>query len=375
MSYLLDEWLCDVSTSLVGKCVLIAAALSILERVLLPERPAFFITAGQRGGGKTTATTMVVAAATGRRPAAAAWSNHDEERRKAILAYLSEGLPALVWDNIPRGTAISCPTIDKVLTAEQFSDRVLGESTSLTVPATTIMIFTGNNISPRGDLASRSLSVRIAVDRADPENRAFSHSDPVAWTLNNRGAILRALYTILLGNPRHRQQVKEPPKTRFKAWWHLVGSAVEAAAHAYVKDRAREPSDVEPAPPVDFALMCLEYEADDEQTSALAGILDILGAVWPDGKEFTAAEVATLINSPMNGEVEKGSVLKGLLDQVGDRRATLPVVTAYAINTRLRSIADAPISLGTKTAILKRKVPIDQKHSAVTFRVVLSASV
>ena len=378
MSYLLDEWLCDVSTDLDGKCVLLAVALSTLERVLLPERPAFFITAGQRGGGKTTATTMVIAAATGRRPAAAAWSHSDEERRKAILAYLSEGLPALVWDNIPRGTAISCPTIDKVLTAEQFSDRILGESTSLTVPATTIMVFTGNNISPRGDLASRSLSVRIAVDRADPENRAFSHTDPVAWTLNNRGAILSALYTILLGNPRHRQAVKEAPRTRFKTWWHLVGSAVEAAALAYTNDELRWPLENGATPAaaavVDFGKLFLVHETDDEQTSALAGILDILGTIWPDKKAFTAAEVARLINSPMQGEEERGGVLKGLLDQVGDRRAAMSVVSPYAVSTRLRAVADAPVNFGGNTAILKRDVPLDQKHGTVTFRVAIGPS-
>ena len=126
-----------------GKCVLIAAALTILERVLLPERPAFFITAGHRGGGKTTTTMMLVLATTGRKPPAAAWSPNEEERRKALFAYLAEGLPVLCWDNIPRGAAISCPSIEKALTSESYCDRVLGHSVTQTVPATTVMFFTG----------------------------------------------------------------------------------------------------------------------------------------------------------------------------------------------------------------------------------------
>ena len=52
--FLADEWLCDVLTTEEGKALSIVSALTLLERVLLPERPAFFITAGQRGGGKTT---------------------------------------------------------------------------------------------------------------------------------------------------------------------------------------------------------------------------------------------------------------------------------------------------------------------------------
>lgn len=52
MRFLCDDWLVDVSTDYSGKCVLIALALTIIERLTLPERPAFFITAARRGGGK-----------------------------------------------------------------------------------------------------------------------------------------------------------------------------------------------------------------------------------------------------------------------------------------------------------------------------------
>jgi hypothetical protein len=88
--------LCDVACDYAGKCILIAAALTIIERSLLPDRPAFWVTAGRRGGGKTTTIIMLLTAVTGIRPAAAAWSPNEEERRKALLAYLLEALPAIV---------------------------------------------------------------------------------------------------------------------------------------------------------------------------------------------------------------------------------------------------------------------------------------
>ena len=69
----------------------------------------------------------------------------------------------------------------------ELCDRVLGETGTRTVPAHTVQAFTGNNIMPRGDLASRSLAIRLTVDRPDPENRPFIHSDPLAWTEANRG--------------------------------------------------------------------------------------------------------------------------------------------------------------------------------------------
>jgi hypothetical protein len=119
--FLVDEWLCDVATDFAGRLVLIAAALTIIERVVLPGRPAFFVTAGQRGGGKTTVVEMLAMAVLGRRPPAAAWSPAPEERRKALLAYLAEGVATLVWDNIERGTTISCPSIEKALTAAEYN--------------------------------------------------------------------------------------------------------------------------------------------------------------------------------------------------------------------------------------------------------------
>jgi hypothetical protein len=123
MRFLADDWLVDVATDYEGKCILIALALTILERLLLPERPAYIVTAGQRGGGKTTAVSMISLAVLGHRAAAVAWSTSEEERRKALFAFLGAGLPLIAWDNIARGTAISCPSIEKALTAETYTDR------------------------------------------------------------------------------------------------------------------------------------------------------------------------------------------------------------------------------------------------------------
>src|SRR5262249_17482169 len=152
---------------------------------------AVWVTAGRRGGGKTTTLIMLMMAVTGVRPAAAAWSSNEEERRKALLAYLLEGLPALIWDNIPHGTKIACPHIEKSCSAAMYSDRKLGVSETIVASAATIHLFTGNNVGPRRDLASRSLQARIEVDRPDPENRYFRHPEPIEWTEAHRRQILK----------------------------------------------------------------------------------------------------------------------------------------------------------------------------------------
>ena len=274
MRFLCDEWLVDVSTDYPGKCVLVALALTIIERLALTERPAFFVTAARRGGGKTTALHVIATAVLGHRTPAVAWSASEEERRKALFAFLSSAVPLIAWDNIARGTSISCASIEKALTAETYQDRVLGLSEHRTVAASTVMVFTGNNINARGDLASRRLTARLNVNSLDPENRAFRHPDPIGWTEASRGKILRALFTVLLGNPRLRQAaaIAAPAETRFKAWWHLVGSAVENAAatvadedHHFVGD----PNPQCPAQNVSFKTLFLDGEADEEQDNNL----------------------------------------------------------------------------------------------------------
>jgi hypothetical protein len=359
MRFLTDVWLCDIATDYAGKCIIIAAALTILERVLLPERPAFFVTAGQRGG-KTTTLQMLFLATTGYHAPAAAWSTSEEERRKALFSYLSEGVAAVVWDNIPRGALISCPSIEKCLTALLYSDRVLGETGIRTVPAATVMLFTGNNIAPRGDLASRSLHVRLAVDRPDPENRPYTHPDPIGWTINHRANILCALYTILLGNPRLRVINPPPAETRFKTWWHLVGSAVEHAAKLAAEEVEWFVADKHPTCPatkVSFKAMFLAGEKDEEQTSSLAVVLDLLWHRWPNG--FKASDVASYAGQAETSAIE----FKAVLEQASGK--PLLIITPTHVSWRLKSLVDAPVFVGER--VLALRYTADKSKIAASF--------
>jgi hypothetical protein len=368
MRFLTDEWLCDVACDYAGKCTLVAAALTVIQRSLLPDRPAFWVTAGRRGGGKTTAIIMILFAVTGIRPAAAAWSPNEEERRKALLAYLLEALPAIVWDNIPRGSQISCPHIEKSCTTETYSDRKLGVSETVATSAATIHIFTGNNIGPRGDLASRSLQIRLEVDRPDPENRGFEHSDPIGWTDARRGQILAALYTVLLGNPRRDPKNKdlEPRLTRFKEWWDLVGSAVEHAAKLAKKESRGKKinshvDDVSGPPPVSFKDLFLTQEEDEEESASLTDALALLSEKWPRSETgldatFTAADVAKLANTTGEWAPEMDRMYAETLRDFLFPRITsaTQAVTAKATGRRLNRHVGAPVRHNGKILTLKK---------------------
>jgi hypothetical protein len=360
MRFLTEEWLVDVATNYTGKCILIAAALTIIERSVFGERPAFFVTAGRRGGGKTTALIMLLVAVTGLRPSAAAWSSNEEERRKALLSYLMEALAAIIWDNIPRGTQIACPHIEKSCTAAFYSDRRLGVSEMVAVSASVVHLFTGNNIGPRGDLASRSLLVRLEIDRADPENRAFKHPDPVGWTEANRPKILRALYTILLGNPVSQPSSTVAPHTRFKVWWRLVGSAVEHAAKEHARDTAERVAavviDAPASPPVEvnFRDLFLSQEQDDEENASFCDALSALAAKWPQARTFKANDVATLLNDQSfyrsNEDKERAATLR---DFLFPKVPLNQEVSAKSVGRVLNNRVGEPVQAGDQTLILK----------------------
>jgi hypothetical protein len=346
MRFLCDDWLCDVATDYTGKCTLIAAALTMIERSLLPDRPAFFVTAGRRGGGKTTTLVILIMAVTGIWPAAAAWSTNEEERRKALLSYFLYGVSYILWDNIPRGSQISCPHIEKSCTAAYYSDRRLGVSEMVATAASTIHLFTGNNVRPCGDLASRSLHIRLAVDRPDPENRPFKHPDPIGWTESHRGEILRALYTVLLGNPMLGSPSDAEAKTRFKVWWRLIGSAVEHAARLDGRD-------------LDFKDLFLSQEEDDEDSASLADALAVMERRWT---EFKANDVADLINK----RDADASLDVETLREMNRDSATLRdflfghapagfVATPKSVGRRLTAHVDEPVRSGERTLILRTR--------------------
>jgi hypothetical protein len=325
MLFLINEWLIDVPMSLKGKCILIALALNILERWLFSGKPVYFVTAGKRGGGKTTLLHMISLAIFGKLAAAMAWSRDQEERKKALFALFLQDAPFVLWDNIAAGSALSCTSIEAALTTGEMKDRYLGKSRIITAPCASVLAFTGNNIQPKGDMSSRSLISRIEVDRPDPENRPFNHPEPVQWTLDHQKKILKALYTLLLGNPHLKVKAKdrEQGKTRFKDWWHVIGAAIEHAAQLINSS-------------VDFDRLFKDSEADDEEA---INVLDILQCC--DGKTQGKIFRSKHVLGWMQLTGEDAQLLKVFFEVRNDN---LP--TESAITRRLRTIRDNPVRVG-----------------------------
>ena len=99
---------------------------------------------------------------------------------------------------------------------------MLGHSVIAKAPAHAVQVWTGNDIGPKNEMASRAIVAKLRAQRPDPENRDFAHPDPYGWTLAHRAKILAAMYTIKCVP---RQPVTA--KTRMKDWWTSVGRPLE----------------------------------------------------------------------------------------------------------------------------------------------------
>jgi DNA polymerase-1 len=247
---------------------------------------------------------METTAVLGRPATGALWADDPNERRKAMFAYSLQGLAALTFDNIADGSEITCPVIEEMLTSPTISDRVLGVSDTRTALTSTIISFNGNNIRVGGALSSRLLGNRLATDDPRPEDRAVTHTDPIAWTGINRPRLLQAFYTLLRYGGRNRPD-GQVPQTRFPTWWTLVGWPIELAAELY-----------DPTLHFDLTECFKATEAQDTRKAGVVAALNLLrrqfgsvprGVTIPQSVRFGSAKLRDILDAGEQGRANPGN--------------------------------------------------------------------
>jgi len=167
------------------RAVHLAAIITAAVRPILPTSPAFAYDAPVQGSGKTLLARCIGILTEGKDPSV--WPHtagrDDEEVRKRLFTVLRGGARSLIWDNV-----LGCfdsAALASCLTSPMFSDRILGASSSSTVPNRMVFLMTGNNLDLAGDLPRR-----VLISRIDPEtDRPFARSfdmDPAAHCLAHR---------------------------------------------------------------------------------------------------------------------------------------------------------------------------------------------
>jgi hypothetical protein len=187
--------------------------------------PFGVIEATMPGSGKTILTGCV-GLLVGQR--VLTWTDSDDELRKSITTVLADQVGVVVWDNLIEGAVIDSAVLARLVTERTWTDRRLGTNTAATYPNDKLWLATGNNLRVGGDMASRTVWVRLDPDCPRPEARTgftIPHLD--TWILQpaNQATVLRHLLILILDWTAHGapQAHNVPEMRQFTRWANHLG--------------------------------------------------------------------------------------------------------------------------------------------------------
>lgn len=176
------------------RCNLLGCAFTPLLRYLAPA-PYKMVEIGARnsGSGKGFLAGMLRKLHGG--TLRGSLPDKESEMKKTITTALlgSEGI--IVFDNV-RGVVKSA-SLEALLTAETWSDRLLGGNVDAILPNDRLWMVTGNNVKFGGDMARRVLRIMLDAGPEPSKRTGFQIANPVGWMTNNRGPYLSALMTVI----------------------------------------------------------------------------------------------------------------------------------------------------------------------------------
>lgn len=210
-------------------------ATPLLRPALRSLVPFAIVTATMPGSGKTILTSGI-GLLVGQR--VLTWTHSDEELRKAITAVLLDQCGVVVFDNLQEGSVIDSPVLARLITEPRWSDRGLGGNHVVTIPNDRLWLATGNALLVGGDMASRSVLVRLDPKRPDPERRTgFAIENLDSWILDptNQKIVLRHLLVLILDWTSHGMpSARDAPAMRqFTRWAQTLGGLL---AHHEIPD-------------------------------------------------------------------------------------------------------------------------------------------
>ncbi len=198
----------------------------LLRRPLKALVPLGIITASMPGSGKSllsAALGLLVGQQVLPWPA-----DDDAELRKAITSVFTAAAGVVVFDNLPEGEVIASPVLANLLTNPVWSDRMLGANKVGSWPNDRLWLATGNNLRVGGDIASRSVYVRLKPTAPHPEQRTgFAIPNLSGWLKHpdHRAELLWRLLVLVAdwaaaGAPR---DTTIAAMRDFTPWAHGVG--------------------------------------------------------------------------------------------------------------------------------------------------------
>lgn len=206
------------------RAVCLSAVLTALVHPSLPAAPLHAFSAPEAGTGKTAAANFAARIALGRDATTVAPGKDETELEKRLAAELVKGDAIINLDNasMPLTGDLLC----QLVTANEVSVRMLGLTKMVTLPATPLLLATGNNLTFTGDMPRRVVRCRMDAQTDRPDLRRFRH-DLESEVRRRRVGLVRAALTIMAayesnGSPDQGLS----PLAGFDRWTRRVRSAL-----------------------------------------------------------------------------------------------------------------------------------------------------
>lgn len=191
----LEEVVCDIPfRTSADRSAWFALSLTLVCKSLCGVVPVWAMQAPAAGCGKNLMVSAIWQILAGREAYPYSLSKIDDtELKKYITSDLLERRPLIFFDEV---TGLGSGAIKAYATAAGWSDRILGQSKSVSLPSTAVMVLAGHSMRiDSDDLRRRILPVRIGV----PTGRPYRHPDVLEWVEANRPRLLAAILTIARG--------------------------------------------------------------------------------------------------------------------------------------------------------------------------------
>ena len=205
-----------------------AVLLMFVRRMINGPTPIHLIEAPTPGSGKSLLADLIAILITGRTSEATTVTKNEDESRKKLTAILSRGRPVVVIDNIQGG--LESAQLASAVTADNWSDRILGKTLMVEFPNRAVWVVTGNNPKLTMEIARRCVRVRLEPQQERPWERTGFRHDPVrVWAQERRGALVRAVLVIVQGWIAAGRPMGTETLGSFESWAAVIGGILQFA--------------------------------------------------------------------------------------------------------------------------------------------------
>ena len=227
---LVDELLVDFPfVDYADRAHAVAAFLLPFARRMIPGcTPLHLVEAPSCGSGKGLLCNLISLVATGTVCEARTVASNEDDIRKMITSELLTERPLVLLDNL--GKRVDSVSLASVLTAERWTDRLLGKSQMLSLRNRVMWLLTANNPDLSMEVARRSIRIRLDAKSDRPwQRQKFRHKEILAWAAEHRPALVHAVLVLIqawlaAGKPQHTTKLGS-----FEPWSAIVGGILQVA--------------------------------------------------------------------------------------------------------------------------------------------------